>query len=571
MNRTQLAEKLANLRAAATQTHQLNEGARVSLYRTLAATYLLWRDFSQDPEYLEEQYRASHIDYVYRDSNEIQFRPFLRLTFQYETVDGYINNKLTQWQHVLRRLDAHYCENQSQMASNPVGHLIAFIEDCGGLTNMAANGGKGVSETEVAERVKPSLARAIVERQISADAIAKRRMEMLKDSKHLPCFASVAADASVRANADGFVAVFAKRAADGSLMLIGSTADSAAINMVAAHALKNTSSLVSKSLRVLGEVIGIQRFPEIGKPNGKTQQRDMRDKVLYDQIGTVKVEGSSKKQARLSARRLLVRGNTGEVILSSMRVERAVTIICEPAIKLVGKQHNVYLKTNERGFIENAQALGEFDLLRAEPHDKLAAVDGELFTHTLAVRNVATDKSNTLHLYALGREQDDATNNWQGGFNKRLYKPTWKAVVGSDWFQQLRTSWLDEWQSTLGRNKQLKRENNRAFGIRVNAKSLTVRFNDDGSGKAPSRSFPVSPSFVAGDTRYACSVRAKDIAPVLYNIADMSATGDIELSGNNDAVVLTFATAMGRFTVAVPTIRSTEDGNIATQLFHKEG
>ena len=50
MNRTQLAEKLANLRAAATQTHQLNEGARVSLYRTLAATYLLWRDFSQDPE-----------------------------------------------------------------------------------------------------------------------------------------------------------------------------------------------------------------------------------------------------------------------------------------------------------------------------------------------------------------------------------------------------------------------------------------------------------------------------------------------------------------------------------------
>ena len=34
------------------------------------------------------------------------------------------------------------------------------------------------------------------------------------------------------------------------------------------------------------------------------------------------------------------------------------SIICEPAIKLVAKQHNVYLKTNERGFIENAQALG---------------------------------------------------------------------------------------------------------------------------------------------------------------------------------------------------------------------
>ena len=46
---------------------------------------------------------------------------------------------------------------------------------------------------------------------------------------------------------------------------------------------------------------------------------------------------------------------------------------------------------------------------------------------------------------------------------------------------------------------------------------------------------------------------SKDIAPVLFNLADVHSDGMIEVSGNDQALVFAYKNDLGTFKIAVPT------------------
>ena len=60
-------------------------------------------------------------------------------------------------------------------------------------------------------------------------------------------------------------------------------------------------------------------------------------------------------------------------------------------------------------------------------------------------------------------------------------------------------------------------------------------------------------SLPKGEKSLSLSLRSKDIAPILYNLADTAVTGSIAISGNEQAVLIEFGTDMGRYQIAIPT------------------
>ena len=128
----------------------------------------------------------------------------------------------------------------------------------------------------------------------------------------------------------------------------------------------------------------------------------------------------------------------------------------------------------------------------------------------------------------------------------------WSAQLDTKWFVNLRATFLDEWFRQLGKNTQLKRENNWKFKFDVKAKSISITYDMDATGIAPVRDF-VAHTDVAPKSAISFEVRAKDIAPILYNVADASAVGSIIISGNDNAVVIAYQSEVGSYTIAIPT------------------
>lgn len=562
MDRKTLLGKLQDLRLSAVESNRLSEIGRKHLYKTLACIYFVHSDFMQnDPKYLDQLYAKAGIVTTGEKSNQVNYRPFLRLVWDQKVVSGSQNNRLTHWSSVLRQLDARYLENPGYFGEiDREARMASYIDERGGVTAMLLGSTTSGETQPDATKPKPSEARKIVEKQQATEAVAERRLEILA-STSAPAIASVTPSETVRSDENRLIALIGRLEADGSIKLLGSTNDTDAIKAVAAHALRKDYRLVSPALRQIGEMMSTQMFPQVGRPRGAAQQKAWRDRIYYDQ-------GKGKADEPMtSPRRLMLRGKKGDMLFSCMRRERSVVVICKPNTKLAPKGMNIYLQTAVRGHIEDAMTNGSFELMRAKPVERLQAVSGKPHTHVLTMQDTALNKTRILYFYEQGRKQDNAENNWQASFRADLFVPDWTAAVDGEWLAKFRAEHLDEWFVTLGRNTQIKRENNYYFGVGVTPGQFTLRYNIDGSGDAPVHAMPFKADIRQGK-KWGCDVRSKDLAPVLYNLADMPLVGKAEISGNADALVVKFTTAMGQYVIAVPTIR--DKSAPASKLFTKE-
>lgn len=563
MDRKTLLGKLQDLRLSAVESNRLSEIGRKHLYKTLACIYFVHRDFMQnDPKYLDQLYAKAGIITTGEKSNQINYRPFLRLVWDQKAVSGAMNNRLTHWSHVLRQLDERYLENPGYFGEiDREARMASYIDERGGVTAMLLGSNPSSGEQPDGAKPKPSETRKIVEKQQATEAVAERRLEILA-STSAPAIASVTPAETVRSDENRLIALIGRLEADGSIKLLGSTNDTDAIKAVAAHALRKDYRLVSPALRQIGEIIVTQMFPQVARPRGVAQQKAWRDRIYYDQ-------GKGKADEPMtSPRRLMLRGKKGDVLYSCMRRERSVVVICKPTDKLAPRGTNIYLQTSVRGHIEDALSNGSFELMRSKPADRLQSVSGKPHTHVLSMQDTALNKTRTLYFYEQGRKQDNAENNWQASFRADLFKPSWSMAVDADWLIKLRAEHLDEWFVTLGRNTQLKRENNFFFGVSVTTSQFSLRYNIDATGDAPVHTMPAKPKMLAAGKTHECKIRSKDIAPVLYNLADMPLMGTAEFSGNADAMVIKFKTTMGEYLIAVPTLRKPTAND--TPLFVKE-
>jgi hypothetical protein len=125
------------------------------------------------------------------------------------------------------------------------------------------------------------------------------------------------------------------------------------------------------------------------------------------------------------------------------------------------------------------------------------------------------------------------------------------------WFGNLRHVWADRWFAELGRYNQIIRPHNATLGVRVTAEKLEIIYNRQKGHPPPSESFPVPSPIKSVNEAQETVYFSKDLAPILFNLADADIKGSAAIEGNRHVLVFRYGTSVGEFEIAIPTL--TED------------
>ena len=384
-----LQSKLDDLIISATEANRLNESSRQKLYGTLAHTYVTWRELQQNPKWLETQYKKANIDYR-NTENKINFRPFIRLVFNITETKGYYNNKIYHWQEVLRKLDEYYISDERRYKENAANKLKSLIDDLGGISKIVEKAAIGKDKTSdesgnETETKKSDAKKKAALTQTQAELAKKSVSEF---SSAVNGIGSAKIEVAVRTDNNNLVALIGRKEADGSITVLGSTNSSDAMNAVALGARAHNYAEMAPSLKQITEMVVTQMFPRGSMPTSKAAQKAWRERIYYDTTDILVSQSVNKKDAAKAAkmtnpRRLLIRGKQGDILLSSMRSDVGAVTRCVPNQSLLPKHINAYMKTNERGIIEQWVTDNQIWLMSAHAHDKLTAVKNERFIFRL--------------------------------------------------------------------------------------------------------------------------------------------------------------------------------------------
>ena len=105
----------------------------------------------------------------------------------------------------------------------------------------------------------------------------------------------------------------------------------------------------------------------------------------------------------------------------------------------------------------------------------------------------------------------------------------------------------------MGAGKQPNRPNNLIMHAVVTANSFGLVFNIHDEKLAPQQKQAADVKLKTTKRTHKTEHLSKDIAPVLFNLADVHSDGAIEVSGNDMALVFSYKNDCGAFKIAVPT------------------
>ncbi|WP_203072738.1 hypothetical protein [Falsiroseomonas ponticola] len=532
--------------------------SREGLWRSLVRAYLWWRDCQQTPGFLEALYVEQKIGYQATKDNTPNFNPLLRLLFYKPTLSGSERSMISNWNAALVTLHAEFTDNDAAYRTNPEGKLVKLIGDRGGLVQMARKAEQERTQVDEEDLTTKAAKKAItkppapdVKRQIQT-----RALDMMGTLKGT---GTVTADVPLRVGTMDLIALLARRMPDGSVVTLGSTSNSEAIRLISEDIAARSVVHLSANLRVILEVLRSQLYPPQSQPRDPVQRAAWRRAVLLDatefRVSDVPGRTGSKGQRLTSAKKLLIHGADGTLLLSGTKLKSSVVTRCRTKVSLVGKADHVFLRINDRARLEHWLETSEVHVRAVSPAKGLERAAGtEKFTHRLTLKGDKPQADLRMHFYDVKKKATLPTS-FQATFKFDSFKPDWSCEVTHAWFGKLREQMLDTWFVKLGEKWQINRANNRLMWLNVSERQISIRFNAvDATKLAADHPMPAGTQWQGGKTTYETQHLSKDIAPVLYNLADAHVTGNIKISGSAHTVLFTYATDMGEFDIAVPAV-----------------
>ena len=451
-----------------------------------------------------------------------------------------------------------YSEKPEDFNHNPEGKLVALIQDHGGVSGLAETVISAIAE-EAEPDVVPSPKQSRTSQlnpELVATEISGHALTQLKASEGI---GGLTLNGPFRVGVDNLLLLLARQEQDGWLTILGSSNDPNQIEAVAASVARYDLTNVAPSLRSLIEIIATQTFPPHALPSSQ-EKRAKWYRTKYAEKSDLyesDLEGWGRKERgrRLSSSmRLFLRGRGREAILSGSIVTASPVTRCILNDPLIDDGDAVFLSSTELGQIERWRETGELALLRAKPERRFERVaDSATAAYKLDVTNAITHHTTTLRFT---EHSPDKNTHYQVEFLCDLFEPTWGTDVNSEWFANLRQGWTDKWFAGLGRYNQIARKNNAILEVKVTPDKFYVIFNRHPDA-APSEGFEWPDAIANYTGSETTKFLSKDLAPILFNLADAPVRGAVAMAGNKHALVFTYETSIGQFEIAVPTLDET--------------
>lgn len=556
MDRAELRRRFAELSQESQASYSSYVRSTKDLWRQLVRNYLFWYDCQARPEDLEELYEEHQLQVRAKVDNMPNFGPFLRIMFGKVVLDD-DRERMTfwKWGTSLNALHIEYSENPQRYRSNPEGKLLQFMIDNGGIDGLTKKEDTDIDKFEDepkekdVKKVPPKITTRI------RKAVQERAKIGLKTAKGI---GTASTKAPVRIGEDGLVVLLARREPNGAITIIGSTNDQAVIDGAAERSFSTDITHLPSSLRVIAEVIRSQSYPPTSMPTDPSKRiawfrKNLLDKSAIKTSDLAAAANGGKKVHLMAPPKLLLRGKQGDMILSGSKTDLSVVTWCKPTQNLISQKDQVFLRVMERGLIERMLETGEIVLMKAKPEASLKRSSPEQkFSYELSLDNGVTGKPQVLHFYDAKLKAGMLTG-FQANFDFDAWKPNWSFRADPLWFGKLREAMIDEWFANFGAGKQLGRPSNMIMRVIVTAKGFGLMFNIHDDQAAPIHKRDADVAIKRGKATQTTSHLSKDIASVLYNLADVHCNGSIEVSGNDQALVFSYKNDLGAFKIAVPT------------------
>lgn len=529
----ELQQKLVAIQANAQKGIALSESSRTYLYLLLADIYLLSREFATDIAFLEKCYSDAGIGgNTFNANKKINYRRFLRLAFGWKVIDGYANNKLGHWAKVMNILDAEFTASPARFRVDGRQKLANIIRDRGGITNIVAPNAGNDDDTDP-NTPAPAAGKVSAKQQHCVDIDYGK---FLRDSgvASIGVFKPVHA---LQANNDNLLTMVGVLNDDGTVNVLGVSYSEATVNSVAKSVLSDGAKVHTGVLKAVGEIIQSIAYPAVGKPLDPQKRALWRERVFND------TKSRAKSGPVTGPRDLVIDGVNNVIEYGSIGTTNSVTVQCKPKVSLANPKFHS-LAADKCIVLEDQLQNGNFGLLKSGSPIYRGSKVGNGISMVLPITTAMGDDASLQFT-----KRTVSTKS----LNTKAFKHEWLVHMPVSSLVSMRNSWMKDWASNLGRDRQLLRKNNVYMSLRANSKGLFLDYNFSKLGKPVSR--PLSKSVDMNSTKgYDTMVRSKDIMPVLYNVCDIAIEGSLTMRGNSDMVVITYATTVGQFTITVPTV-----------------
>lgn len=562
--RDALRDKVDKLTAEASEKLDSFERSTAALHRALVKTLMVWMECEREPGFLDELFKVRGIRYRIPPDNSPTFLPFLKLVFSKSKVTQAEQSRLGQWNAALFSLYRDYHDRPKHYRAKADAKLYDHLKKNGGIDGLLHKDDK--------ERTKREDETDIQGQETSVNPFLEPpQAALLKFGgdivKQYPPSGVVTTTTPFRIGDGNLIALLARREADGTINVIGSTNRQAAIDLVSQGLLKLPLSTLHPELRLLVEVIKTQAYPPEAMPRDLGARQKWITDVYRDQTKFLARSIPGRKETKkgeklLSAKKLIMTGNDKEVLLSGSRLKASVVTRCLTNLLPLDPGDRICMRGMDLLLIERMLETTEINVVSAIPDDVTGNAIRRIpsyYKHHYAMhlKRPTPQKVRMFPFYDATRDAGLAIG-FQATFDFDAWKPDWTFAVQQGWFARLRQQLLDEWFVTLGARNQLKRLNNQAMELTVHANKLEVGFNLSDAGSPPPCEMPINANTKRRPKPFKTFHLSKDIAPVFYNIADLELTGDLEVSGNKNALVLSYTTPSGVFDIAIPS--ATLDG-----------
>ena len=578
MDKKQLQKEFYALSARGIESDETFAKAKHSTYEVLVDAYLYHRKVRHLPDFLPKLYDAAGAE-GYKKSNSEDFRVFVKAIFRLDVTKlteaerarqrltpGSQKNRVKDYADALIALDDEWERHPDDFSYNARSKLISYITEntIKGLVNSIQEekaAGKGKNKPDADDEISAT-----------RKHLAHAALSAMKSTKQKIGSATITKQEQVHFNGDGLTACICRyNSKTKAYEIIATSSDDETIQSIAGGDTARLDNIRTAALQTLAEVVATQSFPSRYIPAGDRAKLTGALKGWYKSIylepGKVQVvktdkDGKTTKVKTDANRRLVLRGS--DILLSAQRTDTSMVTILTPTHRLVPKKTDEYflmtqhLRTLEE-WIENKTIAARV----STPASSVGKADIKTKADfMLEVENSATQsKKARLFFYSIYRKETNPNSTGQVDFNQSSFKPVWEFKVGRDWLVKLRNETLDDWFQNAANGKKIKRIENAVFQLAVSSTRLVIGWEVDDTNTFPSNTYllPTKATTPSANS-FKFLLSSKDLAPVLFNICDLSIMGDIKFAGDDAAMTIKFATQMGSFCIAIPTAEKTKKG-----------
>ena len=547
--------------------------AEYDVYNVLAEAYLFFRQArDESTTFLSDKYKEEGLQWHDKRTDETNFRPFVRLVFRldlpnpteadrqrWNLTKGSQANRVNDYAAVLKTLDEAWTADADNFRKRSHSALLAVLNK-DGIKGMAkAQREKNAASTGPDNEITETPTEVATTKKHLADSA----LEILSSSTSPLGSAQFPKGHAAQPSDKGLLACVCKfDAKSNSYQIVATSNDPSVLRGIAAARSVHLDNVRSNSVRVLAEVAVTQLFPAQYIPDG---DRALLTGKFKDWYHSVYLEQSEKFNKGVSTqRRLVVRGGK-DIVLSAQRTGAGVVTLFKPSNESSllprASKDEVSLRTQQLRLIEEWVLNGTIAARISKPANKLAkSANGDAHKYHLVVENAAAPvKPNTLYFYDVNRANVNPESAGQVDLDIDRFKAQWSFTTTPQWLVQLRDTVLDNWFQLVGARNKLKREENQLFNVSLSKTTFNLGYEIVEGGQNPSSEVQLAtPAMLPASGAVSMMMFAKDLAPVLYNLADITINGDVTIEGDSAVMIIRFSTELGAYTIAVPTISKIE-------------